>query len=156
VAIVEIYDADDSPATSPAKLVNISNRGYVGTGNDLMIPGFVVSNEGPKTFLVRAVGPTLGDFGVEGVLEDPRITIYRRVAGNPPTDEAILWNDNWGENGDAIDIASTAATLGAFPLTSGSNDAAFVVTLPPGIYTVHAAGVDGGTGTALVEIYLVE
>jgi outer membrane protein assembly factor BamB len=151
VAIVELYDADSSSATT--RLVNISNRGYVGTGNDIMIPGFVVSEQGPKTFLVRAVGPTLHQW-LTGELSDPMIQIY----GSPaPGREAplLLTNDTWGENGDAAAIRAAATTVGAFPLDEGSADAAFIVTLPPGAYTVHARGVGGTTGIALVEVYLV-
>jgi hypothetical protein len=160
VALVELYDAappaeGDTPARP--KLVNISNRGYVGAAGEIMIPGFVVSDEGPKTFLVRAVGPGLSTWlPPSGLLTDPRLTVYRRLPGDPPTEEAILANDNWGENGDAVDVAEVAGMVGAFPLEPGSADAAFVITLAPGIYTIHASGADGGTGLALVELYLVE
>jgi hypothetical protein len=97
----------------------------------------------------------LAQHGVTGVLTDPRLTVYRT---DPATgvQEAILWNDNWGENGDAADIAAVAEQVGAFELESGSKDAAFVITLQPGVYTVHAAGADGRTGVALVELYLVD
>jgi hypothetical protein len=152
VGIVELYDAD--PASSGTRLINISNRGYVGTGNDLMIPGFVVSAEGPKTFLIRAVGPTLTGYGVTGALADPQITIFRRPIGST-TDERILSNDNWGENDDATSVAATATQVYAFALPSGSKDAAFVVTLTPAAYTVQATGVGNTTGVALVEVYVV-
>jgi hypothetical protein len=153
VAIVELYDTD--PASSGTRLINISNRGYVGTGNDLMIPGFVVSAEGPKTLLIRAVGPTLTGYGVTGALADPQLAIYRREV-NSPTDELLLRNDNWGENADAAEVAQVAGRVYAFPLPSGSKDAACVVTLTPAIYTVQASGVAGATGVALVEVYVVE
>ena len=147
VSIVELYeiegDADDS------RLVNISNRGYVGVGGDIMIPGFVVSNEGPRTFLVRAVGPTLAGFGVSGTLSDPILRIFRGS-------ENILTNDNWGENGDADHVRAMSTLAKAFGLKQGSKDASFVVTLQPGAYTVQASGVDGATGAALVEIYLIQ
>jgi hypothetical protein len=152
VAIVELYDADPSSAT--ARLVNISNRGYVGTGNDIMIPGFVVSEQGPKTFLVRAVGPTLAQW-LSGELSDPMLQIYGQPSAPGQEAPLLLTNDTWGENGDADTVRATAAALGAFPLYEGSADAAFVVTLPPGAYTVHARGVGGDTGIALVEVYLV-
>jgi len=149
VAIVELYDADD--AGSGTVLTNISNRGFVGTGASIMIPGISVSSEGPKTFLIRAVGPTLGadPFNLPGVLQDPKLTVY-----DGP--DAILANDNWGDNPDADHTKQIAGQLGAFALVDGSKDAAFVVTLPPGSYTIQAAGADGGEGTALVEVYVVE
>jgi formylglycine-generating enzyme required for sulfatase activity len=153
VSLVELYDID--PASNGTRLINISNRGYVGSGNDLMIPGFVVSEEGPKTFLIRAVGPKLAEYGIAGVLADPQLRIYRRAVGSS-TDESILTNDNWGENGDAATTAAVAAQVWAQPLPAGSKDAAFVVTLTPAIYTVHASGVGSTTGVALVEVYVVE
>lgn len=149
VAIVELYDGDGDSSTTV--LTNISNRGFVGTGASIMIPGVTVSAEGPKTFLVRAVGPALGQapFNLTGVLEDPKMTIF---AGQEP----ILSNDNWGDSPNAAYTAFIAAQLGAFALPEGSKDAAFVVTLPPGSYTIQAVGVDGATGTAIVEVYVVE
>ncbi|BET66348.1 hypothetical protein ASA1KI_12660 [Opitutales bacterium ASA1] len=146
VAIVEVYDADTGTPT--ADLVNISNRGFVGTGADIMIPGFVVSNAGPRTFLLRAVGPTLAAYNVKDVLADPILTLFR---GSSP----ILMNDDWGDDAQAAVTAVVAAQVGAFPLPVGSTDAAVVVTLPPGGYTLHASGKDGLTGVALVEVYLV-
>ena len=99
------------------------------------------------------MGPTLGDFGVTGVLADPYLTVYQK---NDGIDEVILRNDNWGENNDEEFIATVAAQIGAFALTSDSLDAAFVITLQPGVYTVQASGVGDTTGVALVEIYVVE
>jgi len=150
VSLVELYDADvGSPG---ARLINISNRGFVGIGGQIMIPGFVVSNEGSRTFLIRAVGPRLAGFGIQGVLEDPEFTVYRRVAG---VDEPILSNDDWGTGADATQTAAVARQVFAFSLAEGSKDAAFVVTLPPGAYTVNARGKNDTTGVALVEVYLV-
>jgi len=152
VSIVELYDV--TGATDTARLVNISNRGFVGVGGNIMIPGFVVSAEGSRTFLIRAVGPTLSRFNVQGVLADPRIDVYKRRPGTA-IDDLILTNDTWGENGDAALVRQTASALFAFSLNEGSADAAFVVTLPPGQYTVNAKGVADTTGVALVEVYLV-
>ncbi|MBE2214425.1 MAG: hypothetical protein IAE82_11180 [Opitutaceae bacterium] len=150
VSLVELYDADvGSPG---ARLINISNRGFVGVGGQIMIPGFVVSDEGSRTFLIRAVGPRLTTFGVQGVLEDPEFTVYRRENG---IDYPILSNDDWGTGADASQTAAVARQVFAFSLVEGSKDAAFVVTLPPGAYTVNARGKNGSTGVALVEVYLV-
>jgi hypothetical protein len=159
VAIVELYDADETNPSAPplanrSRLSNISNRGFVGTGGNIMIPGFVVSSEGAKTLLIRAVGPGLSRFGVNSVLTDPQLTIYfRPLSGG--TDTPILTQDNWSDNPDAAHTASVAAQVFAFSLTAGSKDAAFVVTLQPGIYTVQASGVNNTTGVGLVEIYEV-
>jgi len=151
IALVELYEL---PGNDAARLVNISTRGYIGTGGNVMIPGFAVSDAGPRTFLIRAAGPALSTWGLEGVLANPRLDIYKSRAPQPGSDW-ILSCDNWGENGDAAPIEQAAAAVFAFALNSGSADAALVVTLPPGLYTVHASGVGGGTGIALVEVYIV-
>jgi len=152
VSIVELYDISGSGDT--AQLINISNRGFVGIGGNIMIPGFVVSEEGSRTFLIRAVGPSLSRFNVTGVLADPKIEVYKRRPGTA-TDDLILTNDTWGENGDAAQVRQTATAVGAFSLTEASADAAFVVTLPPGAYTVNVKGAGDTTGVGLVEVYLV-
>lgn len=147
LAIVELYDADS--ADVDARLINISNRGFAGVGDDVMIPGFVISDEGPKTVLVRVVGPKLGSFGVSGTMVDPLLTVF---SGQSP----IHSNDNWSDDPDAATTTQVAAQVSAFALDGGSKDAAMVVTLQPGAYTVvGASAVAGGTGVVLVEIYVV-
>jgi hypothetical protein len=136
--IAEAYDAGE--ANGP-KLVNVSARYHVGTGNDILIAGFVIAGSGKKQVLIRAVGPGLAKHGVTGVLADPQVAVYSggtRIDGN----------DNW----DAA-LASTFTLLGAEALESGSKDAALLVELDAGAYTVQVAGTDAGTGEALVEIY---
>jgi hypothetical protein len=150
IGMVELYDAD--AANPSATLINISNRGFCGAGAEVMIPGFVVSGEGPKTVLARVVGPTLGGFGVPDTMLDPRLDIF--PAGS---NVSILGNDDWGDNPDAANTAAIAQQVFAFPLTAGSADAAFVVTLPPGGYTiVGSSATPGGTGVVLVELYVVQ
>ena len=141
----------EAPPPSSARLLNVSNRGFCGSGNEVLIAGFVVSAESAQTLLVRVVGPTLETVGgLTGVLADPQLTIYRHENG---TDTPLLSNDDWGSGADAETTAAMSAQVGAFPLPAGSKDAAFVVTLPPGVYTAVASGVGGATGTALVEVY---
>ena len=142
----------NEPAPSDARLLNVSNRGFCGSGDEVLIAGFVVSSEGATTLLVRAVGPTLETVGgLTGVLPDPQLTIYRHEENG--ADTPLLSNDDWGTGADASTTATVSAQVGAFALPAGSNDAALVVTLPPGIYTVVASGVGDATGTALVEVY---
>jgi RHS repeat-associated protein len=148
VALVEVYDADDTDSPT-VKLVNISNRGIVGTGASVMIPGFVVGGEVPKSVLIRGVGPKLADFGVQGVLENPILTVYSG-------EDELVTNDDWSDAANATELAAAAVTVGAFALESGSQDAAVLVTLDPGTYTVKVSGVGETTGVALVEIYEVE
>ncbi len=138
--LIEAYDAGGGSA---ARLVNLSSRHRVGTGSETLIAGFYVAGTGPKRLLIRAVGPGLAVFGVTGVLADPQLEIFD--AGGVRQAE----NDNW-----AAGLAATFAQVAAFPLTSGSRDAAVAVTLSAGSgYTAHVAGAGGGTGEALVEIY---
>ncbi|MES2693923.1 MAG: lamin tail domain-containing protein [Verrucomicrobiota bacterium] len=151
VALVELYD---STASSDARLINIATRGFVGTGGDVLISGFVISSEGPKTLLIRAIGPTLASFGVPGALANPQLSISGRATG-ATSDSVVATNNDWSTDAGAATTAATATQVGAFALAAGSLDAALVVTLPPGNYTAQASGVGNTTGTALVEIYVV-
>ena len=143
LALAEVYDAD--ALDSPVQLANVSTRGFVGTGANALVPGFVIGGGGPLRLLIRAVGPGLAPFGVTGLLADPQITVIPLGGGTP-----IAANDNWG--GDAA-LRSAFAAAGAFDLPLDSRDAAVLVRLPPGGYTVVVSGVSNTTGTALVEIY---
>ncbi|MBS0631600.1 MAG: immunoglobulin domain-containing protein [Verrucomicrobia bacterium] len=147
LTLAEIYDADSGPGT--ARLVNLSARARVGTGDNVMIAGFVVQGNAPVKVLLRGVGPSLGAQNVSGALADPRIDLSRSVGG---VSTLIASNDNWG--GTAALTAAFTAT-GAFALPAASKDAALLVTLPPGVYSVMLSGVNGTTGVALVEIYEV-
>lgn len=121
---------------------SMSARGMVSPTSPL-IAGLVVTGRSPKRFLLRATGPALTVFGVGGVLADPALSVY---SGST----AVAQNDNWSNNAGVRDAAQQ---VGAFPLTAGSNDAALVQTLNPGVYTLMATGVSGTTGTALIEAY---
>lgn len=133
-----------SPAT---RLANISTRGFVGTGANLMICGFVIGGTTPKQVLIRAVGgTTLGGFGVSGTLVDPQLTLFDSAG------RTVAQNANWGDQ-NAAAIATATARVGGFALPNGSTDAALAVTLAPGSYTAQVAGAGGTTGIALVEVY---
>lgn len=148
VAMAEIYDASVNPQGEYQRLVNISTRGYVGTGEDVLIGGFVVTGNAPKKLLVRGVGPGLQQLGVGGVLADPRLRLFHQT-------ELVAENDNWGEGAGSVaaEVAAAASGTGAFGLASSSRDAALILTLAPGTYTAQVSGVNGGTGVALIEIY---
>ncbi len=143
IALAEVYDED--ALTSPVRLVNVSTSGFVGTGEQALVPGFVIGGTGPKLLLIRAVGPGLEPFGVPDVLNDPQLSLV--PLGR---DFQVAANDNWG--GGAT-LTSAFAQAGAFSLPAGGKDAAVLVRLPPGGYTVIVSGIASGTGTALVEIY---
>jgi sugar lactone lactonase YvrE len=136
--LVEAYDAGTGVSR---RLVNISARNRVGTGDEILIAGFTISGNLPKSLLIRAVGPTLAAFGVPATLSDPRLEIFSNST-------RVAENDNW-----SAALAPTFARVGAFPLVAASADAALVVSLSPGSYTALVAGVGGGTGEALVELY---
>lgn len=148
INLVEAYEV--AVPTTPIRLVNISNRGKVGTGAAVMIPGFVINGEAGRAVLIRGIGPTLADFGVTGVLEDPKLVLYRGTESGP---EIINANDDWSDAPNAVALAEAAALVGAFSLEIGSADAAVLTVLPPGKYTAQVEGADGSTGEALVEVY---
>ncbi len=127
-------------------LANVSTRGEVVDGAGILIGGVVVV-DGNRRVLVRGLGPTLADFGVNNALSNPRITVYDEGG------EVIATNENWGDNTNAATIAAITTSLGATALVDGSADAALLLFLPAGNYTVHLEGVDGATGVGLIEVY---
>jgi len=145
VALVEVYDGNASAPGS--ELVNISTRSSVGTGANIQIAGFVIEGSQAKTVLIRASGPALTTFDVSGVLLDPSVTLLDNAQ------HVVATNTAWGTASNAADISTTAASVGAFPWASGSEDSAILVTLQPGNYTAEVSGADGDSGVALVEVY---
>lgn len=152
VIILEAYDTD-SPLDPALKLANLASRGFVGTGADVIIAGFLVSGPGPKTFLIRAIGPTLLDapFNLPGALRDPYLKIFRG-------DTLLRELDDWDSPASAQASLRAAATrVGAFPLrekrANSGLDAVMLITLPPGNYTAQMSGLDDGTGIGLIEVY---
>lgn len=148
VAVAEIYDAENAATIGPSsrRLVNVSARTDIGAGAEVLIAGFNLSGSGRKTVLIRGIGPTLATLGVSGALVDPRLDLFdgRSVK--------LQENDDWGGNAA---LTGAFASAGAFPLAAGSKDAALLVTLDPGTYSVQVSGVGGTAGAALVEIYEV-
>ena len=143
--IAEIYDATPHGTETPAtpRLVNVSVSKNIG---ERLTAGFVIDGHTGRTVLVRAIGPTLGDFGVPGVIADPQLVLNSTRTG------PILNNDNWG---GSASLSAVFQAVGAFGLPGNSRDAAVVITLPPGNYTVEVTGVANTTGVALIEVYEV-
>lgn len=140
VVLVEAYDVQGGNAS---RLVNVSARNQVGSGSDILITGLTISGTGTKQLLIRGVGPTLAQWGVPGVLADPKLQIYDSKS------KLIAENDNW-----STDLTPVFTQLRAFELLAGSKDAALLVTLDAGaLYTVQVSGADGGTGEAMIEVY---
>jgi hypothetical protein len=121
IGVVEVYDLQRSPSS---KLVNISTRGSVGTGQNVMIGGVILLGPDPARILFRAIGPSLVAAGIPSALADPRLDLFdAQGTGAAPADDA---------------------------------EAAILVDLYPGNYTGVVSGVNGGTGTALIEAYYLQ
>ena len=128
---------------SSSRLINISTRGQVQTGNNVMIGGLIISGSTPKTVLIRAVGPNLANYGVPGVLANPKLDLYSGQT-------VIASNDDWGSAANATAIQAT----GLAPVSS--LEAAILTTLNPGAYTAIVSGANGGTGVGIVEAFEVD
>ncbi|MBS0658743.1 MAG: hypothetical protein JSR82_10925 [Verrucomicrobia bacterium] len=139
VCLVEAYDLATS--TSP-KLINVSTRGQIGTGDNAMIAGIVVGPGATKRVLIRALGPSLAAFGVTGTLQDPTIEVR-------DTQIALGTNDDW-QNTQAA-----AITASGFAPTD-PRESAIILNLPPGSYTAIVRGKGGTTGNGIVEVYELE
>ncbi|HVU35372.1 MAG TPA: protease pro-enzyme activation domain-containing protein [Opitutaceae bacterium] len=142
IALAEIYDT--APG-SGARLINVSARAQVGTGDGVLTVGFVISGGSSETVLIRGIGPGLLPYGVNDALGDPRLDVY------DSNDNVLQSNDNWG---GAAALTTAFHQTGAFLLSDpASKDAALVITLPPGAYTAQVGSVDQSPGVALVEVY---
>jgi uncharacterized delta-60 repeat protein len=142
VSLVEVYEVG---AGAGARLVNLATRGAVGADTNQLIAGLYVAGNAPKRLLIRGVGPGLAGFGVPGALDNPQVQVVQGTS-------VVATNDDW--NNDAA-VAAAATASGAFALAPGSRDAALLVTLAPGAYTVVVSGVGNTSGIALVEVYEV-
>ena len=136
VGIAEVYDLDRA---SPAKLANISTRGFINTGDDVMIGGFIVGGNEPAKILVRAIGPTLSDFGVQGALQDPTLELH-------DSNGMSISNDDWRETQEARSSRPRFRR-------ARTSEPAILATLVPGNYTAVVRGKDNTTGVGLVEAY---
>src|SRR5205807_566475 len=129
------------PSPSGSHFANISTRMDVGTGNNVMIAGFIVSGSQSKTIIVRALGPTLDSYGVANTLNDPMLELHDSSGAT------IATNDDWQTGSQASQISSS----GYAP--RNSNEPALITTLPAGAYTAIVRGYNNSTGVALVEVY---
>ena len=141
IGLVEVYDL--SPASN-SSLANISTRGTVGTGSDLLIAGFIVGAVDNSTVVLRSLGPSLGAAGIGDPLKDPSFTVYDQNGF------ALATNDNWRDDSSAPDLEQNQLA------PSDDAEAATILHLPVGAYTAVTVGADGGTGVGLVEVYNLE
>lgn len=138
VGLVEVYDTDQAAAS---QLGNISTRGFVLTGSNVMIGGFILGGGSNTLIAVRGIGPSLSQF-VSPVLADPTLELH------DSNGEILAANDNWQD-----DAGSAAQLIDHGLALSDPNESGIVQSLPPGAFTAILAGNSGGTGIGLVEVY---
>ena len=138
---VRTFRNDRFPVTL---LGNVSTRGQVGTGENSLIGGIIVSGNNVKRVAIRGIGPSLGARGVNQPLADPTVTVFDRQGA------AIAMNDDWGTAGQGAELTA----VGLAP--TNAKEAALITTLAPGNYTAVVTGVGGTSGVALVEAYDLE
>jgi Matrixin len=141
--IQALYGAPPVPDIS-GRLVNISTRMQVGTGNEVSIGGFIIKGSVAKTVVLRAVGPSLSNSGLAGALQDPQMELYDSAG------TLVSSNDNWQQNVDAGEIVDS----GLAP--SDPREAAIFARLAPGNYTTVISGVNNTIGIGLVESYTLD
>jgi len=151
---------------SASRLRNISTRARALTGSRVLVAGLVIQGTGSKTVLIRGLGPTLSSFGVAGALANPVLELSQDHDSNPNTPAVLLCtNDDWGTPvpscsppvvvvGSPQEIEATGMSANSYAPSNFNRglDAALLVTLPPGLYTVSLAGVSNGTGVALIGV----
>jgi len=141
VALVDVYDL--AGGMSGSQLTNLSTRGFVDVGANVMVAGVVGGNNGAIRMLFRALGPTLSQFGVTNVLADPMLEIHDAQGA------VIASNDNWHDM-QAADIQAT----GKAP--PNVLESAILIVQPAGNTTAIVRGKNNGTGNALVEVYRIQ
>ena len=134
---VEVYDLD---TTVNSTLANASTRGFVQTGDNVLIAGFIVGTGESDTIVVRAIGPSLADMGVADPLLDPTLDLY------DANGVILVSDDNWRDSQETL-IQSTGLT------PTNDAESAIIKSLAPGNYTAVVRGKDDTTGVALVEVY---
>jgi hypothetical protein len=143
IGLLEIYDLNSA---ANSKLANISTRGFVGTGDDLLIGGFIPgpSDRAPLKVLVRALGPSLTAQGVNSALQDPLLELH-------DANGTLVTNDNWRDASNASEIQATLPP-------PDDRESAIITTLAPSNagYTAVVRGAGGATGVALVEVYALQ
>ena len=133
--------ANTAPVTSTSRLVNISTRMKVGTNDDVLIGGFIITGTQSKKVILRAIGPSLAASGIAGALSNPTMELHSSSGA------LIASNDDWQNSAQASQIASSG-----IPPTNPM-ESAIIATLAPGSYTAIVRGVNNTTGIAMIEGY---
>ena len=130
------------------RLSSISTRARVGAGDSVVIAGFIITGQESKSVMIRAVGPTLANFGVSSTVAAPKLDLYRVGTSAP-----IATNTGWATSGNTAAITAAAVRSGAFALGASSADSVILTTLAPGSYTAIMSGANNTAGVGLVEVY---
>lgn len=144
IGLVEIYDVE---LLTNTHLANISTRGLVSVGDDVLIGGVIVRGGQPEQFVFRAIGPSLANSGISGFLADPQLDLHDGQG------TIVAHNDNWKEENGAPDAAREAAINATGLAPTNDSEAAILLTPSPGNYTAVMSGVGGTIGIGLVEAY---
>jgi hypothetical protein len=146
VGLVEVYDL--SPGTT-SLLGNISTRGFVQTGDNVMIGGFIVQGTGAKRVIIRAIGPELTQHGITNPLADPTLELHNA------TGALIGFNDNWQTTilGGVITSDQVSDIQNSGHVPTAASESAIIANLTPGNYTAIVRGINNTTGVGLVEVY---
>ena len=144
IGLVEVYDLGTASLNveSQTQLVNISTRGKVETGDDVMIGGFIIGGNSPSDVLIRALGPELTGQGVAGALQDPELELH------DSNGKVLAFNDDWASDQEAEIFFTNLAP-------SNPHESAILSSLAPGSYSATVFGKNGSTGIALVEVYVL-
>jgi hypothetical protein len=149
IALVEVYDLGTASldTSGNARLANISTRGFVDTGTNVMIGGFIIHGQATRV-IVRAIGPSLTQFGVPDALANPQLELHDATS-------LIGMNDDWQTTqlGGIITSDQVAEIQNSQLAPTNPGESAIIATLPPGSYTAIVRGVNNTTGNALVEVY---
>ena len=153
IAVVDVFDLGTANAignSGSAKVANIATRGFVNTGDNVMIGGVIIQGQ-PTRVMIRAIGPALTQFGVPDALANPQLELHDATS-------TIAQNDDWQTTqiGGIITSDQVMEIQASGLVPTNTREAAIIVTLPPGSYTAIVRGANNTTGNALVEVYALQ
>ncbi len=156
LVLAGLFGASQPTSAANGEFVNLSTRGFVGTGDDVGIVGIIIEG-GARQVLIQALGPELTNSGVSNPLADPVLTVIQTHEGEPPrtplaSPVELMVNDNWEDSQGQL---VSDLWGGSPPLTAGSLSSAVVLTLEPGGYTAKVEGKNGTVGVAIVEVFRI-
>jgi hypothetical protein len=139
IGIVEVFELED---TGETRVINIATRGFIGTGDNVLIGGLIITGTGTKKLVIRAKGPSLSAQGVSGTIANPQMFLFLGP-------DVIDNNDDWQSHARAAEVPDNLQPDDAL-------ESVIFTELSPGAYTVIVQGVDGGTGIGIVEVFEIQ